>query len=264
MEISVIIPTYKPKSYLWECLDFLRNQTLSTDSFEVLIVLNGCCEPYQSQIKEYLSEYKMSNVRFFQTNVPGVSNARNWALDNAKGDFITFIDDDDIISANYLLSLLEKSSDKALVVSDERVFVDSISQCSKGYISKAYQKFKTNDANSIFLKRSFLSSSCCKLIPKNIISDFRFNTSFRIGEDSLFMFSISKDIKEIRLADDAIYYRRCRSGSASRSEKTISYKMKICFTQIIEYIRLYLRFPFQYNFFLFLSRLAASALHIIK
>lgn len=40
-KISVIIPTYLPKDYLWECMDSLENQTLSKDEFEVILVLNG-------------------------------------------------------------------------------------------------------------------------------------------------------------------------------------------------------------------------------
>lgn len=264
MKISVIIPTYKPQSYLWECLNSLRNQTLLSDNIEVLLVLNGCCEPYQSQIKDYFLRYDMGNVRFFQTDELGVSNARNMALDNAKGKYITFIDDDDIMSNNYLLSLLEKADEEVLVVSDEKVFVDNISQCSNGYISKAFQRFKSRDSRSIFQKRSFLSSSCCKIIPKASIGNFRFNPHFKIGEDSLFMFSISKNIKEIRLADDAIYYRRCRPGSASRAKKTILFKLKTCLMQVREYCRIYFKSPFQYNFFLFLSRLAASAIHMVK
>lgn len=242
MKISVIIPTYQPQIYLEECLDSLRNQTLSTDNFEILLVLNGCCEPYQSQIKNYLSRYDMGNVCFFQTDVPGVSNARNIALDNARGKYITFIDDDDIISGNYLLSLLEDSDEEVLVVSDEKVFVDSIFQCSNDYISEAFHRFKSHDRNSIYLKRSFLSSSCCKIIPKTMIGNFRFNTRFKIGEDSLFMFSISKNVKEIKLANDAVYYRRCRLGSASRSKKEISFKLKTCFMQVREYSRIYFRF----------------------
>lgn len=263
-DISVIIPTYKPQSYLWECLDSLRSQTLSCDKFEVLLVLNGCCEPYLSQIKDYLSKHAMDNAQVLQTDDPGVSNARNMALDNAKGEYITFIDDDDIISSNYLLSLLDKAGEKALVVSDERTFTDNISQYSRGYISKAFRKFKSCDKNSIYLKRSFLSSSCCKIIPKALIGASRFHTSFRIGEDSLFMFALSRDIKEIRLADDAVYYRRCRSGSASRTRKSMPAKLKLCLMQVGEYSRIYFKNPFRYNFFLFLSRVAASAIHVVR
>lgn len=264
IDISIIIPTYKPQFYLFKCLDSLRNQTLSPDKFEILLVLNGCYEPYLSEIKAYILKYSVNNIHLFQTDEPGVSNARNLALDRAVGRYITFIDDDDIVSSNYLLSLLEKADEKALVVSDERIFVENIFQCSMGYISRAFRKFKFHDKNNIYFKRSFLSSSCCKIIPKILIGASRFNTAFKVGEDSLFMFSISKDVKEIRLADDAIYYRRCRTGSASRVKKTKVVKIKTCLMQIKEYSCIYMKSPFRYNFFLFLSRIIASAIHVIR
>lgn len=58
MKISVIVPTFKPKDYLWECLDSLVAQTLAKDDFGVLIVLNGCLEPYRSEIKAYIAKNK--------------------------------------------------------------------------------------------------------------------------------------------------------------------------------------------------------------
>lgn len=56
MKISVIIPTYKPKAYLWECLDSLVAQTFAKKDFEVLLVLNGCLEPYRSEIEHILKK----------------------------------------------------------------------------------------------------------------------------------------------------------------------------------------------------------------
>ena len=56
MKISVIVPTYKPQAYLWECLNSLCLQTLSKEDFEVILVLNGCCEPYKTQIQQYLRD----------------------------------------------------------------------------------------------------------------------------------------------------------------------------------------------------------------
>ena len=49
MDISVIIPTYRPQAYLWECLDSLNRQTLSKSSFEVVLVLNGEQAPYDDR-----------------------------------------------------------------------------------------------------------------------------------------------------------------------------------------------------------------------
>ena len=91
MKISVIIPSYKPKGYLWECLESLYNQTFPSNDFEILLVLNGCCEPYKSQIEEFLKGKDMCNVCLIQTNQLGVSNARNIGLDRAKGDCISLL-----------------------------------------------------------------------------------------------------------------------------------------------------------------------------
>ena len=110
MKISVVVPTYKPKYYLWECLNSLKEQTFPVDDFEILLVLNGCCEPYKSEIEEYLLKNVMSNVYLIQVDQPGVSNARNIALDYAKGSYVAFIDDDDYVSPFYLEELYAKAS----------------------------------------------------------------------------------------------------------------------------------------------------------
>ncbi|MFR2976561.1 MAG: glycosyltransferase family 2 protein [Segatella copri] len=65
-KISVIIPTYAPKDYLWECLGSLENQTLSKDEFEVILVLNGEREPYESLIRKKLPEYSFTAHCFTQ------------------------------------------------------------------------------------------------------------------------------------------------------------------------------------------------------
>ena len=81
MEISVIIPTFRPQEYLWECLDSLKAQTLSSDLYEIIIVLNGEKHPYWQQIEEYISD--MSGFRLIYSQERGVSNARNTGLDKA-------------------------------------------------------------------------------------------------------------------------------------------------------------------------------------
>lgn len=111
MKISVIVPTYKPMDYLWKCLDSLVAQTLLGSEWELLLVLNGCCEPWRTQIEKYIgSKMQGMNVVFVQTDTPGVSNARNIALDRARGEYIMFIDDDDYVSPQYLEELLKAAS----------------------------------------------------------------------------------------------------------------------------------------------------------
>ena len=107
MEISVIIPSYKPQDYLWRCLDSLDGQTLAKDKFEVILVLNGCKEPYHGQILNYIEKHKDMKIRYEQRDSDGVSFARNIGIELAEGRHLTFIDDDDYVSPRYLEALLE-------------------------------------------------------------------------------------------------------------------------------------------------------------
>lgn len=81
-------------------MEAIRNQTLTQNEFETLVILNGCKEPYFEQIQKYINVHS-SNIRLIQTDVHGVSNARNIGIEAAKGEYITFVDDD-IVSPAYL------------------------------------------------------------------------------------------------------------------------------------------------------------------
>ena len=85
MKVSVIVPTYKPQAYLWECLESIYNQTFPKTEYELVLVLNGESLPYDERIKDWLSRHCDLQVQYLQTNKSGVSNARNMALNVARG-----------------------------------------------------------------------------------------------------------------------------------------------------------------------------------
>lgn len=261
MKISVIVPTYKPQAYLWECLDSIYNQTLQKSDYELVLVLNGCNEPYKTQILEWLSKHKDLKVQFFQTNMGGVSNARNIALDNARGEYVTFIDDDDFISTAYLKELYEKATPDTVSLCYPYAFNDGHIEKQLPYsITKAYDyicKHKCKKLSSMV--RKYFSGPWMKLIPMSFIYDRRYDVRFKNGEDSLFMFLISDKIKKVAFTSkDAIYYRRFRENSACTRSKTkreiISNKMSM----IKAYISIYLKKPQKYSLFFFITRLLGT------
>lgn len=262
--ISVIIPSYRPLNYLYECLNSLENQTLSSEKFEILLILNGCCEPYKSQIENYLLEHNIANLRLIQIDQAGVSNARNIGLEKACGDYICFVDDDDIVSSKYLEALLAGAEQGAIVVSNVRTFYSSLSDLGMDYLSYAYSNY-SNSPKNIFANRHFLSSACCKIIPKCIIADRKFDSNIRVGEDSLFMFLISDKISRVILADSsAIYYRRLRKGSALRAKKDLSTRFLITYYLVIRFSLAYFSKPFSYNLLLYISRVLASFKNLLR
>ena len=265
MDISVIIPSYKPQEYLWECLNSVCEQTLEKEKFEVVLVLNGCNEPFHSQIKDFISQHPDIRWTYIQTDIPGVSNARNMALDVAKGEFITFLDDDDYLSPSCLEEMLSLQDGDIIVECYPFAFADGKPNEQIQYgVTDVYDycvEHRCNQLNS--RARKLFSGSWMKLIPRSYIRNFRFNINFAVGEDSLFMFAISDKIRRIAYTStNAIYYRRRRENSASDSIKKKRDVWALNIKGIAEYIRLYR--PFKHSAYFFASRIAACLISAIK
>lgn len=257
--ITVIVPSYQPKEYIFECLHSLENQTLDKNLFNVLIVLNGDKEPYYTFIKNRIGEFK-SNIKVITIKEKGVSVARNIGLENSDGKYIVFLDDDDIVSENYLENLLKCLYNRvnSISVSNVLTFNDE-GNTSKDYISKAFDGCNLKESSNLFLMRKFLSSACCKLIPKVVIGNIKFNPHLTNGEDSLFMACISRKIESVILSPkDTIYFRRLRKGSASRTHRSIFKKLKNKLYLIYNYVKIYLSNIKTNNFLFFTSRIIAQ------
>lgn len=259
MKISVVVPTYRPQDYFWECLDSLRTQTIADSDFEVIIVLNGCCEPYKSSIEQWISDREVENFRLIQTDKGGVSNARNIALDHAEGEYITFIDDDDFVSPSYLKELYDKASIDVVALCYPLSFTDGTKEYQPYLITQDYIKNEGNSPCEYKKARRFFSGPVYKLIHRDIIGNKRFNTSFQNGEDSIFMFEISDALKYVDFTSkNAIYYRRLRNGSALLRKKKPHEVVVNCFRMIKAYTAILLCHPFRYNYFFYFTRILGA------
>lgn len=264
MDISVIIPSYAPREYLWECLDSVYNQTFEKTRFEVFIVLNGCNEPYRSQISEWQEQHPLLNLKIIQTDAKGASNARNLGLDNASGEYICFIDDDDYVSPEYLQSLYDSAAGSSIVVSDAIAFDDK--NCIQIEDYKPHTKYEELIGKKVNLinGRIFLRVDCRKLILRDIIGSRRFKKRLYLGEDSVFMFLISDRIDSIVLASpDAVYYRRVRPDSVFYQKRSLGQEFLERMKLIREYTTIYFSSPKSYSFLFFVTRLLASIKSII-
>lgn len=261
MFISIIIPTYKPQSYIEECLLSLENQSLDKTLYEVIIVLNGEKEPYYSYIKSFISHLTL-RIQLLYTSLASVSNARNIAIQSSQGSHICFIDDDDYVSEVYLEELFKIASKNIVPLTNIQAFEIKDNHFIKKqyYISEVYNKlYKPFKTYNILQIKSYMSVPVLKLIPKSSIGTSRFNLKFKNGEDSIFMFLISKNLNKFQFTTPtAIYYRRIRTGSAVTTHKTRYQLIKISFAQISEYTSIYLKSPFKYNFLFFITRILAA------
>ena len=253
MKVSVIIPSYRPGNYVYECLDSLMNQSLDALRFEVIVVLNGTRDPYWEQLSRYAKRH--GNIRLLHEAVAGVSNARNVGMKHAWGDFYAFVDDDDVVSSNYLEELLKISTPTILGVSNVHSFVDSVDNWDNDFFAcKVIQEQR--NLKSLFKNRSILSFPVAKLIHRDMVCGRQFDVRFANGEDSLFITKISDKIIGFAFTDlSACYFVRKREGSATRHNFKIRSIAKDSYSLIRSYVSIYLASPSKYNFLLFLSRI---------
>lgn len=261
--ISIIIPTYKPQDYLWDCLDSIQNQTLSPKYFEVIVVLNGEKEPFYNSIKKKLSQYTFSS-KLLYTEKSGVSIARNLGIQEANGTYICFMDDDDWVSPSFLQELFNKATPEGIVETNVIQVEEHTKREIFHFLSHAYQKASQKKKLHIINSRSFFSSVWCKIIPLSIIGNKRFREDITHGEDAFFMFTLSPMVKTINITSkEAIYYVRARKNSASRNKSLRRKKIKMELRLIGIYTITYLRNPLKYNFIFFVTRLLGTIRNIV-
>ena len=106
--ISVIVPVYKVEQYLGRCVESLLAQTYK--NVEIILVDDGSPDSCPAMCDEYAAKYEKIQV-IHQEN-KGLSGARNTGIDHAKGDFLAFVDSDDLWSPHFLESLYKALKEK--------------------------------------------------------------------------------------------------------------------------------------------------------
>lgn len=213
--ISVIIPVYNVESYLRRCVDSVRQQTYK--DLEVILVDDGSTDG-SGKLCEVLAG-EDERIKVIHKENGGASSARNTGIDNAKGEYIGFVDSDDKISLEmyrYLLELLEKNgADMALAditgdeadIHENKKESDKIEIFSGKDVYKLISDYKTKGI-----------SPCNKLYKRELFEGIR----FKIGvhhEDTLIMPYLVERCSKVVESDRKLYCYILREESTSGVEK---------------------------------------------
>lgn len=205
-KISVIVPVYKAEKYLHRCVDSILAQTFT--DFEVLLIDDGSPDRSGEICDEYAQ--KDTRVRVFHKENGGVSSARNLGLDNARGEWISFIDADDYLSQGFFDIQGNEDADiiqKSYTIVQE----ENGKQETRNVIAGS---FNNKEDFYRFFVRKRTNALWDKIIRRKLIGDTRFNVNVHIGEDFLFFLSLLKNIKCYDFNEKGNYYYLIRSGSA--------------------------------------------------
>ncbi len=197
----------------------LARQTLPRDRFEVVVVQNGPADHTFKVLDEICREYPDLQVRRLTCAAPGLGRARNAGMAMARGDFVTFVDDDDTVSVGFLEGLLASSGPQTVAVAHlaDVVDADSPPDFANRIAVQLPHAGRTLSPGDVMV---VLSYSVGKLLPTGPARYIGFDPDLRSGEDIAFYlkFFIAFPFK-VRLCPieaNAVYYRRVVPGSNSR------------------------------------------------
>ena len=230
--ISVIVPVYNVETYLEECLDSIQTQTYT--DFEVLLVNDGSTDRSKAICERYCKE----NRRFHLLNQEnqGLSAARNTGVAASRGEFIAFVDSDDMILANYLETLMHYMREDVDIV--ESQFTVS----NEEFLAKSFKEpsilFEGNsqEAVKIFPKHVLNVNAVTKLYRRSIVEAVPYIDGV-IFEDVYCGIGMLKYIRKIIKIDYKGYYYR--QHQASIMHRTFTPKNLDIFTVSDQLIDLY-------------------------
>jgi hypothetical protein len=206
----------------------LARQTLPRDRFEVVVVQNGPADHTFKVLDEICAEYPELVVRRVTCSTPGLGRARNAGMAMARGDYVTFVDDDDTVSVGYLEGLLASSGPDSVAVAHlaDVVDADSPPDFANRIAVQLPHAGRTLSPGDVMV---VLSYSVGKLLPTGPARYIGFDPDLRSGEDIAFYlkFFIAFPFK-VRLCPieaNAVYYRSVVPGSNSR--KAPSYDFSV-------------------------------------
>jgi glycosyltransferase involved in cell wall biosynthesis len=237
LKLSVIIPNYNKEKYIASCLDSILQQTYN--NYEILIV-DDCSLDHSSEI---LNKYqkKFPNIIkpiYLDTN-RGVSNARNIGIENANGEYVTFIDSDDIYYNNRKLenemNLIQKYEEKGICIASYSTLVYMNEQEEIIGNPPIIEKKLMN--GNIYDKLYYRTFEW-KYAPRDIcvkkdifLQTGRYDENMNLYEDYDLFLRIAAKIPFYCTNDYGTGYRKISNGLSSQNKRTQKESLKIIYNQ---------------------------------
>lgn len=211
--ISIIVPIYNSEKYIRRCIESILSQTFK--DFELLLIDDGSKDNSGRICDEYAE--KDSRVRVFHKKNGGVSSARNFGIDNAKGEWVTFIDSDDWVEAEYIANFVFDCD-----LSIQGYFDDK--KCIR-YKNKLVKKSIGDE----YIRNEYILGPYCKMFRLNIINQFniRFDLKLTFGEDILFLFNYLLYTKKMKVLSYCGYHYKINNGGLTSIRYNTEYYIRV-------------------------------------
>lgn len=195
IKISIIIPVYNNEE-IGKCIDSILAQDYK--DFELIIINDGSKDNTEKVCLDYSKKDERIKIKTVENG--GVSKARNIGIKEANGEYIVFIDSDDIITENYLSNLLSKNPNEKKLVRTGIKFVDKNKEKTENINITNIEQYK-NDVVTGKIQGFIVAY----IFNRKTIGKIRFNEKISFMEDILFLLEYLDKIEEIEYADNSFY-----------------------------------------------------------
>lgn len=241
--ISVIIPIYNTENYLKECLDSVCAQTY--EKLEIILINDGSTDRSEQICKKYAS--KDNRIKVISKKNGGISDARNVGIDISHGNWLVFVDSDDVLCDDAIEVLYQtaKSQGTKMVVGDYQEFETYVD--FEHYRNYCVEMLSIEDAlEELIIKQpARWVTMWAKIYDRNLFEGIRFPVG-RIYEDTYVMHLLIAKAGRIAKLEYKIYFYRQSTNSIMRTYELtwfddlyMAYLFRLDFLRKHDYLNLY-------------------------
>lgn len=214
--ISVIVPVYNIAEYLPRCLDSILAQTYK--ELEIILIDDGSTDVSGMICDQYAE--KDCRIKVIHKENGGVSSARNVGLDAATGEYIGFVDGDDLLEDKLFEVLLKNAEENQCEISCCQLATIEVDGTVKATYDREAQFMSRDYIIENYFFDSFIKdtmySQCNKIFKSSLLQNLRYK-SYQYGEDILFVFEALECSKGVYYDNYIGYYYVHRENSAMTS-----------------------------------------------
>lgn len=209
MKFSIIIPIYNVEKYLNECIDSVLIQDFR--NYEIILVNDGSPDNCGEICDEYANKYPQ--VKVIHKENGGLSDARNFGIKEAKGDYLIFLDSDDYWKGANILSDLQTITDNGNpdIIIYGRTYVFENGHFQESPILNPHKSNDfVSDYGNLVKSGIYNPSACNKIIRRSLVCDNYLQFPKRLlHEDVAWSFDVAQYTKVYSIYENPFYQCRC-------------------------------------------------------
>ena len=210
--ISIVVPVYNVEKYVGACIDSILNQTYK--NVEIILVDDGSTDSSGKICDDYALRY--SNIKVVHQQNGGLSAARNSGIDIMAGEYVSFVDSDDLICEEYITTLynLLVNTSADISTSSLRSFVDDENIPKKKSLLpiKIFEDGNEAVKSMLYQQRNIDNSACGKLFKTRLFENYRFPLGL-LYEDLATIPYVCLKARRVVATTIPMYFYRSRSTS---------------------------------------------------